>query len=79
MAQYTEVEKGKSGAEAETEEIDLRDTVEIAIRPNRDGNGVEVIHHFKQHKPDMEEFGPDEGEELIDYLIDCIFEDEEEK
>jgi hypothetical protein len=78
VAQYTEVRRGQSGAEAQSEELDLRELVEITIRPGR-GGGVEVTERFKHHPPERTEFAQNEGKDFLQYIRDCTFADSDEE
>jgi|GEM_PF-4630900 hypothetical protein len=64
MAEYTEVKRGKSGAEAEPEEMDVRELTGLTL-------------HFKHHKSEEIELSGDEGEEIMEYLREWSQADEE--
>jgi hypothetical protein len=74
MAEYTEVKKGQSGAEAETEEIDLRKLTALLVTPAKD-DGVKVTEHFEQHRPEDAEYAEDEAQEFMQHIADCCLAD----
>lgn len=77
MAEYAEVKRGKSGAEAETQEVENRVPTRIIIQHNRDKSAWEVREEFEQHKPTTEEFSVEERQDLLDYIDSCLGSDEE--
>ena len=72
MAEYSEVGRGKSSTDEQTEEIDNREPVRIVIEPARDSEGMQVVEHFKNHRPETTEFEHSEGAEMLDHLKECL-------
>lgn len=69
MAQYTEVKRGQSGAEAEPEEVELRKGAQLVIEPMERDEGVRAVEHMHNHPSDRQEFT--DYDEFMEYMHDC--------
>ena len=67
VAEYTEIPRGKSSAEATTSQLDVREPVRIVIEPEGK-NGVRVTESFKSaaHKAEVSHF--DRFPVLVEFL-----------
>ena len=74
MAEYAEIARGKSSADAKTEEMELRVGDKLIIEALPGDKGVRVTEHFHTssvHRPEVSEFGPDKEEEFHDHIAGC--------
>ena len=72
MAQYSEVGRGKSSTDEDTQEMDTREPTKIVIQPARDSEAMQVIEHFKDHPKEVTEFEHGQGAEMLDHLKECL-------
>jgi hypothetical protein len=73
MAQIVEYDSkkdaGKSGAQMEPQEVELRVGRTVTLKAGPDDKGVIAVQRFEQHPPEENEF--ESMDDLLEYVKDC--------